>query len=34
MKNPKKINGMSVIGKYLAKMRLNQYGKKRYKDSE
>jgi len=32
-KDPYKMNGLSVVGKYLAKMRLNDYGKKRYKDS-
>ena len=33
-KNPKKMNGMSVIGKYLAKMRLKQWIKYGYADTE
>lgn len=33
-KNPKKINGMSVIGKYLAKMRIKQWLKYRFADTE
>jgi hypothetical protein len=33
-KDPRKMNGMSVIGKYLAKMKLNQWNKYSYKDTE
>ena len=33
-KNPKKINGMSVLGKYLAKMRLKQWIQYSWADSE
>ena len=33
-KDPYKMNGMSVIGKYLGKMRLNQYSKYGYADTE
>lgn len=33
-KNPKKVNGMSVIGKYLAKMRIKQWLKYRFADTE
>ena len=33
-KDPFKMNGMSVIGKYLAKMRLNQFNKYGYADSK
>ena len=33
-KNPKKMNGMSVIGKYLAKMKLKQWNSYRFADSE
>ena len=33
-KDPYKMNGMSVIGKYLAKMRLNQFNKYGYADSK
>ena len=33
-KDPYKMNGMSVIGKYLAKMKLRQFNKYGYKDSE
>lgn len=33
-KNPKKMTGMSVLGKYLAKMRLKQWGQYTWKDSE
>lgn len=32
--NPKKMNGLSVIGKYLGKMRLKQWKDCRWKDSE
>ncbi len=32
-KDPNKMNGMSVIGKYLAKMKLKQYGNMGYADS-
>ena len=32
-KDPKKMNGMSVIGKYLAKMKLKQWNKYHYADS-
>ena len=34
MKNPYKMNGMSVIGKYLAKMKLRQWNKYTYADTE
>lgn len=33
-KNPQKMNGMSVIGKYLSKMRLKQWKKYSWKDSQ
>ena len=33
-KDPKKINGMSVIGKYLSKMKLRQWNKYGWEDSE
>jgi hypothetical protein len=33
-KDPYKMNGMSVIGKYLAKMKLRQFNKYGYNDSE
>lgn len=33
-KDPLKMNGISVIGKYLAKMKLKQYGNKGYADSK
>ena len=33
-KNPKKMTGMSVIGKYLSKMKLTQYNKYTWADSE
>lgn len=33
-KNPYKMNGLSVLGKYLSKMRLQQWKKYTYKDSE
>ena len=33
-KDPKKMNGMSVFGKYLSKMKLNQFKDKTWKDSE
>jgi len=33
-KNPKKMNGTSVLGKYLSKMRLNQFKGKGWEDSE
>ena len=33
-KDPYKMNGMSVIGKYLAKMKLKQWNKYTYKDSK
>ena len=33
-KDPYKMNGMSVIGKYLAKMKLKQWNKYGYKDTE
>ena len=33
-KDPYKMNGMSVIGKYLAKMKLKQWSKYSYKDTE
>lgn len=33
-KDPTKINGMSVFGKYIAKMKLNQWGKYHWADSE
>jgi len=32
-KNPKKMNGMSVIGKYLALMRLKKWLEYRYADT-
>jgi hypothetical protein len=32
-KAPHKMNGMSVLGKYLSKMRLNQFSKERWADS-
>jgi hypothetical protein len=33
-KDPYKMNGLSVIGKYLGKMRLNQWAGKGYADSQ
>ena len=33
-KNPQKMNGQSVIGKYLSKMKLKQWKKYRWEDSE
>ena len=33
-KNPNKMNGMSVFGKYMAKMRLNQWSKYGWEDTE
>jgi len=33
-KNPKKVNGMSVLGKYLALMRLRQYKNYTWADTE
>ena len=33
-KNPQKMNGMSVIGKYLSKMKLKQWNKYRWADTE
>jgi len=33
-KDPYKMNGMSVVGKYLAKMKLKQWNKYSYKDSK
>ena len=33
-KNPKKMNGMSVFGKYLSKTKIKQYSKWHWKDSE
>ena len=33
-KDPYKMNGMSVIGKYLAKMKLNQWKEFRWKDND
>lgn len=33
-KDPKKITGMTIIGRYLAKMKLNQWNKYRYSDTE
>jgi len=33
-KGPEKLNGMSVFGKYLSKMRLNQWKDKRWADTE
>lgn len=33
-KNPKKMNGTSVLGKYLSKMRLSQFKDKRWADSD
>lgn len=33
-KNPQKMNGLSVIGKYLSKMKLKQFNKDRWADSE
>lgn len=33
-KDPKKITGMTIIGRYLAKMKLQQWNKYRYADSE
>ena len=33
-KNPYKMSGLSVIGKYLAKMKLNQWNKYGFADSE
>ena len=32
-KDPKKINGMSIVGKYLAKMRLKQFKEYHWADS-
>ena len=32
-KNPNKMNGMSVIGKYLAKMRLKKWNQYRFSDT-
>jgi len=33
-KDPYKINGMSVIGKYLEKMKLRQWNQYRFEDTE
>ena len=33
-RNPQKMNGLSVIGKYLSKMKLKQFNKYRWADSE
>ena len=33
-KNPEKLTGMTIIGKYLSKMKLKQYKDYRYKDTD